>query len=141
MLRCIQCKSKPKLLLLLLLKMRNSYVKMNKEVCNEFGLSWREVVDLIGRVLQRLRNDIVKDVRQKTRRLLIAAVKTVHINEKEDEEPVEKTPKKTGRKSKKKKRDKVDDEVDDEEEEIEEEEVDVDDEVGREKKKEKNETT
>jgi hypothetical protein len=75
-------------------------VKVDKEICTEFGLSWSEVVEVVSRVVDKLRHDIVKDVRQKTRRLLIASAKTVHHT---DEDAVESEPKKRGRKGKKSK--------------------------------------
>ncbi len=48
------------------------YFLLDKAACAEFGLSWSEVLAMMTRVFERLKGEILRDVRQKTRRLLIS---------------------------------------------------------------------
>jgi hypothetical protein len=55
-----QCKKEFEFLICLVNFFLFSFVKVDKEVCVEFGLSWNEVIDIMKRVVERLKGDVVK---------------------------------------------------------------------------------
>ncbi len=97
------------------------YFRVDKAACLEYGLAWNDVLEMMMRVFERLKGEIIRDVRQKTRRTLISKSVGTGANA-TDEVDEEKTPKK--RRGGRKKDVEGDDEEDGADAEIDDEEVD-----------------